>query len=802
MGDEGTPSGIPPFGALLKEYRLTAGLSQEVLAERARMSTDGVSALERGHRRSPQRETVALLVAALALEGEQRREFEAAADRTRTRRLGRIGETGADESAELPLPLTSFVGREVELGEISSLLGDHRLVTLTGTGGIGKTQLALRVAAAQNGSGVRFIPLAMATGESVVGVVASALGVRESANRALADTLVASLKNKSPLLIFDNCEHVVGEAASVAADLLGRCRHVRILATSREPLKVAGEHAYRVPSLGDGGAIALFAERARAADYRFELTDANVHLVAEICRRLDGIPLAIELAAARVNTFSLQTLRDKLDERFDVLAGANRNAVRRQQTMYAAIDWGYGLLSPSEQRLLERLSVFVGSFTIKAAEQVTADAALAQASIFELLSSLAEKSLIVPEDDGTQTFYRFMESTRSFALDKLRQRDEFETLAARHAKWVAERADEAGSGDLATPVEMWLRKFEPDLANARSAFDWALKSGDVPLASRIACGFAGVWRTNHGYEEPRRWLKLLLSRVDDASDAETAANLWYGMSLVNFGIYSAEAAQRALALDGRDDEPDKKVATLHQMTAGYLQAGRIDDAENVNRRALEACKAHGFGSSRRYAAALTLRAHICAVKGDVSEARRCYAEVLSLLTTLGEEHELTIIRINMGEVEYGAAEYERALEHADAAVAASRRVGSRHREASALVNSAAYRLTLRDLEGAYANARDALLLSHWASPIEIAAAIQHLATVAALNGDARRAARLTGYVDGWYRDEGLVRDATELQTYEILTKALAQRLNDNEISVLSDQGSRLSESQAIAEASQ
>ncbi|MBV9333404.1 MAG: helix-turn-helix domain-containing protein, partial [Candidatus Eremiobacteraeota bacterium] len=178
MGDEGTPSGIPPFGALLKEYRLTAGLSQEVLAERARMSTDGVSALERGHRRSPQRETVALLVAALALEGEQRREFEAAADRTRTRRLGRMGETGADESAELPLPLTSFVGREVELGEISSLLGDHRLVTLTGTGGIGKTQLALRVAAAQNGSGVRFIPLAMATGESVVGVVASALGVR------------------------------------------------------------------------------------------------------------------------------------------------------------------------------------------------------------------------------------------------------------------------------------------------------------------------------------------------------------------------------------------------------------------------------------------------------------------------------------------------------------------------------------------------------------------------------------------------------------------------------------------------
>src|SRR5579862_2482569 len=242
MEDEGAPSGIPAFGALLKEHRLAAGLSQEVLAERARMSTDGVSALERGHRRTPQRETVALLAHALALDVEKRQEFEAAAGRGRIRHPSADQRAEANGSPELPMPLTSFIGRETEMREIGSLIGAHRLVTLTGTGGIGKTQLSLRVGAACDQSAVRFVPLAAASQSSVIGAIASAVGVREVPNRSLADTLVASLKNRDLLLILDNCEHVVHEAAKVASDVLSRCRHIRILATSREPLKVAGEH--------------------------------------------------------------------------------------------------------------------------------------------------------------------------------------------------------------------------------------------------------------------------------------------------------------------------------------------------------------------------------------------------------------------------------------------------------------------------------------------------------------------------------------------------------------------------------
>jgi predicted ATPase len=602
------------------------------------------------------------------------------------------------------------------------------------------------------------------------------------------------------LLILDNCEHVVHEAATVANDVLSRCRHIRILAPSREPLKVAGERAYRVPSLGTQAAIALFAERARAADFRFELTGDNASIVAEICRRLDGIALAIELAAARVNTLSLKTIRDKLDERFELLAGGDRSALPRQQTMYAAIDWGYGLLSEREQRLFERLSIFVGDFTIRSAEAIASDNALPESNIFETLSSLAEKSLIVPEDDGDQTRYRLLESMRAFALEKLHRNGEYATFARRHANWMAELADEAAATGHIMSVEAWGRRFEPELENARSAFDWALNADEVALATRVACGFTGAWRMYRGYEEPRRWLEALLSRIDEQSDRVTAASVWRALSSVNFGIHSAEAAQRALTLDNCDHEPEKKVATLQQMTAGFLQAGRIDDAKSANERAFEVCKESGLTTSRRYAAALSLRAHICAAMDRLDEARPYFAEALSLLAALGEEHESNIIRLNMGELEYSAGEFRRALEYADAALEASRRVGSRHREASALVNAAAYRLTLEDRDGAFANARDALRLSSWASPIEVAAAIQHLATIAALDGETRHAARLRGYVDAWYRAEGLERDLTELRTYEMLTAALSAQLSEDVLAALADQGARLSEPEAIAEA--
>ncbi|MBV8149047.1 MAG: helix-turn-helix domain-containing protein, partial [Candidatus Eremiobacteraeota bacterium] len=377
------------FGTLLRRYRIAAGLSQEALAERARVSTNGISALERGYRRTPQRETLALLVGALALDEEQRREFEAAARSEETRRIGTsavaAGPWQRSIRSNLPLALTSLIGREHDVTEVADLLGHRRLLTLVGSGGVGKTRVALQVGADRldgSNDGVWFVDLApLSDPASVINTIASTLGLHEQGERPMLDVLLQYLRPRRLLLILDNCEHVIEEAARTADAILRAAPHVRLLATSREALRIGGEHVYRVPSLdvpSEGsiavedalryGAVALFAERAAASDAKFRLTDESAPIVAEICRRLDGIALAIELAAARVKVLAPHQLAKKLDERFRLLTGGNRTALPRQQTMRALIDWSYGLLSEPEQRLFRRVAIFVGGWTLEGAE--------------------------------------------------------------------------------------------------------------------------------------------------------------------------------------------------------------------------------------------------------------------------------------------------------------------------------------------------------------------------------------------------------------------------------------------------
>ncbi|MBV8355636.1 MAG: tetratricopeptide repeat protein [Candidatus Eremiobacteraeota bacterium] len=266
------------------------------------------------------------------------------------------------------------------------------------------------------------------------------------------------------------------------------------------------------------------------------------------------------------------------------------------------------------------------------------------------------------------------------------------------------------------------------------------------------------------------------------------------------GIHRAEAAQRAFSLDRPNDDPKKEVASLHQIGVGLLEAGLVDEAESANDRTIRICQERGLTQSRRYAAALDVRARIAATRGEIDAARRHYAEALALMKSLGDEHEAILIRINMGELEYRAGRFARALEFADAALAAARRVHSRHREITALANLAAYRIALSDIEGARSSAREALVLSQWAPPLEISAAIQHLATVAALSGDCAGAARLCGYVDAWYNSEGCTRELTERHGYDILMKTLRTALRDSEIAALAAQGAAFSEEHAVAQA--
>ncbi len=546
MEDERRAPGSSAFGMLLRHHRLAAGLSQDALAERARMSANGIGALECGYRRTPKPETLVLLAGALALNGEQRRMFEAAATRVGVVRRGTsvaVGPWPDTRIATLPLALTSFVGRETELDEIARMVREHRMVTLTGAGGIGKTQTALQVAIALSDAGddaTCFIGLAPISDPSLVAAtIASTLGVQEVPNRPLLETLVTYLKNKALLLILDNCEHVIVEAAIVAATLLIGCPRVRILATSREQLKAAGERTFRLPSLSvpspeaahglDAphatayGAIVLFRDRARAVDHQFTLTDENAPILAEICRRLDGIPLAIELAAARVNVLSVKALAKRINDTFRVLTGGERTALPRQQTMRATIDWSYDLLSAPEQRVFERLSVFAGGSTLAAVAAVCGGEETAEVEAFNLLSSLVDKSLVVADLDGSEPRYRLLESSREYAREKLAERGEQEMVAQRHARAyleVAERVDAVWDTQPDSPERLFA-----ELDNWRTALEWALVArGDVALGQRLV----GVWQMDRRAPvEARRWINLALDLVDEGTPAVVLARINY-----------------------------------------------------------------------------------------------------------------------------------------------------------------------------------------------------------------------------------------------------------------------------------
>ncbi|HEY1297130.1 MAG TPA: helix-turn-helix domain-containing protein, partial [Chloroflexota bacterium] len=403
------------FAELLRRHRLAAGLTQEALAERAGLSEHGVQRLETGASR-PQRETILRLVQALRLpRGEAAALQEAAPSAPRHRSNG-AGAPSTDARHNLPLALTSFIGREREKHELVQLLASTRLLTLTGVGGCGKTRLALEVGRLlydRYPDGVWLVDLASITDPRLVPqAVATALNIRESPGHLPLVTVSTALRQRRSLLLLDNCEHLLDACAQVANALLSACPEVRILVTSREALGVAGEVCRGVPSLpvpplellptietvANYAAVQLFVDRARAVHPTFDISEGNAATIGQICRRLDGIPLALELAAARVRGLSVEQLASRLDQRFQLLTGGNRAALPRQQTLEAAIDWSYALLTESERKLFTRLAVFAVDWDLEAAEVVCAGDGISRDQVVGLLLHLIDKSLVVPGD--------------------------------------------------------------------------------------------------------------------------------------------------------------------------------------------------------------------------------------------------------------------------------------------------------------------------------------------------------------------------------------------------------------------
>lgn len=387
--------------------------------------------------------------------------------------------TGSAVAHGLPVQLTTFIGRRVETRNLSDALATNRLVTLTGAGGAGKTRLALHVAAtmvADYSDGVWYVDLAPLTDSDAVPVtVARGLGLPDQPGRSTIDTLLRFLHGRRLLLVLDNCEHVLDSSAGLITALLGAAPAVTVLATSREPLGVPGEVVWQVPSLSLADeAIELFADRARHARTDFAVTDDNVAVVSQICHRLDGMPLAIEFAAARVRALTLSEIRDSLHDRFRLLTGSSRTAVRRQQTLRASVDWSHALLSEPERVLFRRLAVFHGGFALGAARAVAASDVAERYQVLDQLSLLVDKSLVVAENAGGSTRYRLLETVRQYALERLGESGEADEVRTRHRDHYAALA--AALDALGRPGGCQPGDVEVEIGNLRAAFEWSRKA--------------------------------------------------------------------------------------------------------------------------------------------------------------------------------------------------------------------------------------------------------------------------------------------------------------------------------------
>jgi non-specific serine/threonine protein kinase len=441
----------------------------------------------------------------------------------------------------LPLPLTSFIGRENELAEIKQLLHQSRLVTLTGPGGVGKTRLALQYAharseAAPDRAETCFVELAaLLNGQFLLETVAQALSLKDFTGQPLIEALVTYLKDRSTLVVLDNCEHLLEDCARLSALLLGRCPALRILATSREPLGIDGEVLLRLPSLtspdldaevnprklGDFEAVRLFLERVRAADQGFTLSRENSRAVAVICSRLDGIPLALELAAARTRTLPVELLAERLDSRFRLLAGGNRLALPRQQTLLAMVEWSYNLLAAKERVLLRRLGLFAGTWTVEAAEDICANPGelpegsqpthLAREEVLELLSQLVNKSLVQWEREGS--CYRLLDTLRFYARQKLAEAGETALYSRRYRDWYLQLAETAAP-TLTSPAQLtWKKRLVKERDNFRAALGWSLERGEIAEAFRLVRGLGYFWYSIGNSREEVDWLEQIYSRA-------------------------------------------------------------------------------------------------------------------------------------------------------------------------------------------------------------------------------------------------------------------------------------------------
>lgn len=603
----------------------------------------------------------------------------------------------------LPQQLTSFVGREREIGEAKDLLESARLLTLFGMGGLGKTRLSLQIAADtldRYPDGVWFLDLAPIRDPSLIpSEAAQALSVQEEPGRPLTQTLCSHVKQRRLLIIFDNCEHLVSACADLANALLRAGPEVRILATSREALRVPGEQTYPVlplavpdrtadvEALAKSDAVQLFVDRARLHKPSFSLTKREAPAVAELCARLEGIPLALELAAARMRTLTVADINVRLHDRFKLLTGGGRVLLERQQTLRALVDWSYDLLQDNERILLDRLGVFAGGFGLAAAEEICGAEPLMPEDVLDLLTSLVDKSLVFAETCDDSSRYRTLETIRDYARERLVQRGELAATATRHCDHYLTMAKAANQGLRGPEQAEWTRRLEAELDNLRAAITLALDGGVDPIiAVKFEAALSSFWMLRGYSTEGRKCVRasLALPAVRASAVAQAHA-LYVGAVLANSQSDHAEAArmlEACLSLRRGIGHPVDIAATLSTLSLVRLHGGDAIRAREGEGEALGIFRQ--LGDRIGEAIGLLHLGQICVYVEDDGQARRHFEQCLVIARDLEHceiqsecERMLGEIALEAGDVPTARARFERSLE-------ACRGAGDRRDEATSL----------------------------------------------------------------------------------------------------------------------
>ncbi|MBW3587955.1 MAG: tetratricopeptide repeat protein [Actinobacteria bacterium] len=596
----------------------------------------------------------------------------------------------------LPVQLTSFVGRERDMEKIRKLISTSRLVTLTGAAGCGKTRLAVQVAANLSDEfddGVWFVNLAAVTDPALVPhSTAAALSVQEEPRRAIVETLIDHMRDRRMLLIFDNCEHLLAACTELAAVLLKSCVELVIVATSREPLGVEGETSWRVPSLAipnlesqgspdeliNYEGTRLFMERAVAVASDFRADSDEVLAISQICRRLDGIPLAIELAAAHVDVLTCEQIASRLDDQFRILTGGARTALERQQTMRAAVEWSYELLTDSERLVLDRLSVFVGGFSLEAAEEVCADETVEAFDVFRLLSSLVRKSLVISERRPHAVRYRLLETIKQYARDRLRESGEGAEVRARHRDWFLELAERAEpelteGGRQVT----WMALLEEEHDNLRAALEWCADDEDPGPMARLSSALHWFWYVRGYAGEGRRWFKRALERREQLP-TELMAKALHSAGLLAWVHHDHRAALPLLneSLSIRRELDDKRgiAQTLGTLGNVHSSLGDNESAAALWQESLEIRRR--INDKRGAAAVLANLAVLTAGKGNYEDALKSYEESVALNREVGDRHNEALSLFNIGGIWDAQGDYATSRRYYEEALTIGRELGA------------------------------------------------------------------------------------------------------------------------------